>query len=88
MADLPSGVAIAINEKTPHKNIEANPIHRRPHLSSKRAKRIAAGSSVIEAREKDVKTSGSNNFIFHTCPSNTRTMRSLKKLIEEKKKIK
>lgn len=49
---------MAINEKIPHINIEKNPIHLRPHLSRNKASRIAAGSSVIEAREKEVKTSG------------------------------
>ena len=51
-------MTMAINENIPQISIEKNPIHLRPHLSRNKASRIAAGSSVMEAREKDVKTSG------------------------------
>lgn len=64
--DLPAGVERATKEKTPQRNIDAKPIHRLPHLSRKRASSTAAGSSVREAKEKDVKTSGSRSFMFQT----------------------
>lgn len=69
---------MAIKEKMPHMNIEAKPIHRLPHLSRKSASKIAAGSSVIAAKENDVNTSGSKSFMFQTCPSNTRIINSLR----------
>lgn len=68
----------AMKENMPHINIEAKPIHRLPHLSRNSASKIAAGSSVIAAMENDVNTSGSNNFMFQTCPSNTQTINNLK----------
>lgn len=58
--------------------MEAKPIHRLPHLSRKSASKIAAGSSVIAASENDVNTSGSSNFMFQTCPSNTQMIKSLR----------
>lgn len=70
---------MATKEKMPQRNIDAKPIHRLPHLSRKRASRTAAGSSVREAKENDVKTSGSRSFMFQTWPSNTHTISSLEK---------
>lgn len=64
--NLPVGVERATKEKTPQRNIDAKPIHRLPHLSRKRASSTAAGSSVREAKEKDMKTSGSRSFMFQT----------------------
>lgn len=70
---------MATKEKMPQRNIDAKPIHRLPHLSRKRASRTAAGSSVREAKENDVKTSGSRSFMFQTWPSNTHTISNLEK---------
>lgn len=76
--NLPGGVAMAMKEKIPHKNIDAKPIHRLPHLSRNNASKIAAGSSVIAAMENDMNTSGSSSFMFQTCPSNTKMINNLK----------
>ena len=76
---LPAGVEMATKEKTAQSNIDAKPIHRLPHLSRKTASNMAAGSSVREAKENDMKMSGSRSFMFQTWPSNTHTIINLEK---------
>lgn len=75
---IPGGTTIVMKENTPQITMEMEPIHRRPHLSRNRVSKMAAGSSVKAARENEVNTSGSNNFMFHTWPSNARMIRSLR----------
>ena len=51
-------MTMATKENTAQKTIEKNPIHRLPHLSKNKARIMAAGNSVMDAKEKEVNTSG------------------------------